>query len=302
MTLQRLTVLLLLQTVFVWAQSSTTSVDDDSLETGVQIGRGTVGMRLSVSLPTSLQLLRITGGYSIPVVNAAPRFSPALITELDFGNLTAHRLRRDTSVAALDGSNITVGALVPSAAVSDSSRVAVEGWRIGFRFASGHRLSNDGHSGFHLLHSGGWTWSFVRPGTLPSGGDSIANASAHGTADAYRSSHFGANTSATIGYTIGGIVAIEASYQRVLLYKNHVFFPWLGSLMLEGLAQTILKTALSHRMKQNPRATAIATFVLQSALSWGIYQLRSTSGQHFPFAGNTPLSWNEFRMSIGIQF
>lgn len=130
----------------------------------------------------------------------------------------------------------------------------------------------------------------------------MTTAVALATADSYRTSHFGANTSATIGYSIGGTVTIEASYQRVLLYKNHVFFPWLGSLLLEGLAQSALSAALAGAQQRNPSAAAIATLVLRSALSWGIYQLRSTSGQHFPFRGSTPVLWDEFRIGLGLQF
>jgi hypothetical protein len=240
-------------------------------------------------------------GYSMPSVADAPHLSPALVLEMDFGNLTSRRLRHATSVAELDATTIRVAALSPGIAFGDSTRVALEGWRFGFQLTSGHRLG-EGSSGLCLLHSGGWTWSYVRPSTTPWNADSTTTAIAMATADSYRTSHFGANTSAMIGYSIGGTVTIEASYQRVLLYKNHVFFPWLGSMLLEGLAQTLLGASLSTAETRNPHAAAIATLILRSALSWGIYQLRSTSGQHFPFKGNTPMLWDEVRIGIGIQF
>jgi hypothetical protein len=285
------------------AQNDSDRSDDDSLDaSGVRIGRRGASVQLGMLIPTKLQMLRIAGGYSTPSVSSAPSYSPLLAMELDFGSLAARRLRHDSSVARLDGSSIVVAALSPSVAFRDESRVAVEGWRIGFRLVSGHRLASQAGGGLYLLHSGGWTWSFVRAGNTPSSGDSAANAQAIATAEAYRSSHFGANTSATIGYSIGGVLMFEASYQRVLLYKNHVFFPWLGSLLLEGIAQTALGAALSGAEQRNASAAALAELVLRSALSWGIYQLRSTSGQHFPFRGNTPMLWDEFRVGIGVQF
>lgn len=292
--------LLLCTGVSATAQRDTTD-SSDSLDTGIRIGRGGVGLQLGFRLPNQLQLLRLTAGYSMPSVDAAPSLSPALALELDFGNLTSRRFRHATSVAELDATTIRVAALSPAVAFGDSSRVALEGWRFGFQLSSGHHLG-EGSSGVYLLHSGGWTWSYVRPSTAPRNADSMTTAVALATADSYRTSHFGANTCATIGYSIGGTVTIEASYQRVLLYKNHVFFPWLGSLLLEGLAQSALSAALVGAQQRNPSAAAIATLVLRSALSWGIYQLRSTSGQHFPFKGNTPLLWDELRIGIGMQF
>ncbi len=281
------------------AQSDTTDAVD-SLDSGIRIGRGGVRMRLDLLLPTTENVLRLGAGYSIPSVHQSPPYSPATMVDLDFGSIRARRLSRDSSVSELSASSVTVAALSPSLVFRDSTRVAIEGWRFGFRFGSGHQL--DGSGGLYLLHSGGWTWSYVRTRTAPRNSDSASVATATATADVYRSSHFGANTSATIGYRLGSTVILEASYQRVLLYKNHAFFPWLGSLMLEGLAQSAIGLALDGAEQRNPQAAAIATLVLRSALSWGIYQLRSTAGQHFPFGGNTPMLWDEVRIGIGMQF
>nr|BAL55114.1 hypothetical protein HGMM_F23B02C53 [uncultured Bacteroidetes bacterium] len=280
------------------AQRDSTAKEDDSLS----IDRGSVRIEFSVLLPDRLSALSFSAGYAWPSIDGSPQLSPATTLELEFGAQAARRVRHSTDVYRLEGTSISVAALVPELGFRDHSRAAVEGWRFGFRLASGHRFSALDRSGLYLLHAGGWTWSYVRPSTAPRNADSMTTAVALATADSYRTSHFGANTSATIGYSIGGIVTLEASYQRVLLYKNHVFFPWLGSLLLEGLAQSALSAALAGAQQRNPSAAAIATLVLRSALSWGIYQLRSTSGQHFPFKGNTPLLWDELRIGIGMQF
>ncbi len=281
------------------AQSDTTNAAD-SLDSGIRIGRSGARIRLDLLLPTTEHVLRLGAGYSVPSVHQSPLYSPALAMELDFGSIRARRLNRNSSVSELNATGVTVAALSPSLAFRDTTRVALEGWRFGFRFGSGHQLDSSG--GLYLLHSGGWTWSYIRPSTAPTSGDSASVTNATAIADTYRSSHFGANTSATIGYRFDGTVVVEASYQRVLLYKNHAFFPWLGSLLLEGAAQSALGIALSGAEQRNPRAAAIAALVLRSALSWGIYQLRSTSGQHFPFGGNTPMLWDEIRIGIGLQF
>lgn len=284
------------------AQQDTTERHDDSVATGLHIGRGNIRVGFDFLLPSQLDLLRLATGYSTPSIVGSPSLSPAAALEVDFGRLNTRRGNPEEGVYRLEGTSIAVTTLSPTLAFRNRTQVAVEGWRIGFRLSGGHRFSSDGRSGMYLLHSGGWTWSYIRSGSPSTDGDSAANAHAIADIAGYRTSHFGANTAATIGYSIGGLLTIEASYQRVLLYKNHVFFPWLGSLLLEGIAQSLLSTSLSAAEQRNPHAAAIATLILRSALSWGIYELRRTSGQHFPFGGNTPMLWDEFRIGIGIQF
>jgi hypothetical protein len=294
-------VLLIASTVSLAASASTAAdtSQTDSTETGIRIGRGGAQMRLELMLPSRVQLLQLGGAYAVPSVHQSPKFSPALALELDVGSLVQRQSRH--SVTPIEGSSITVAALVPSVGFRDTSRVALEGWRFGFRLASGHRLSSQSKGGLYLLHAGGWTWSYVRPRPA-AGGDSTTAFEALATAEAYRTSHFGANTSATIGYHFGDGLTAELGYQRVLLYKNHVVFPWLGSLLVEGLAQSAVGIALRGAEQRNARAAAIATLILRSALSWGIYELRRTAGQHFPFGGSTPMLWDEFRLRVGLAF
>lgn len=280
------------------AQNDTTSMDDDSLG----MGRRDIRIGFGVLLPDRLSTLNVSASYAVPSIDGSPQLSPATAVELEFGSIVARRNRHSVDVFQLEGTSISVAAVAPELGFRDRSRAAVEGWRFGFRLASGHRLTALDRSGLFLLHAGGWTWSYLHPGIAPSGGDSLSNARAAADVETYRFSHFGANTSATLGYSIAGMFTLEARYQRVLLYKNHTFFPWLGSIVLEGLAQTLLGIPLATAEKRNPHATAIATLILRSALSWGIYELRSTSGQHFPFKGNTPLLWDELRIGIGMQF
>ncbi|MDW8075288.1 MAG: hypothetical protein RMK00_05900 [Bacteroidota bacterium] len=275
-----------------------TTRSNDTLDTGVHITPRGLHVRLDLSTPP--QLLRIHSSYAMPSIDGTPTLSPAAGAELEFGTLTFRQLQQDNSVQRLSSSTMTVAALLPRLGFRNTTQVATEGWRFGFRLGSGHRLG--GKSGVYFLHSGGWTWSYVRPTSAPSSSDSATIARATADVESFRTSHFGANTSATVGYTIAGTVLIEASYQRILLYKNHVFLPWLGSLLLEGLAQSLIGVALDQAEERNPHATALATLILRSALSWGIYELRRTSGQHFPFRGNTPMLWDEFRIGIGMQF
>ncbi len=280
------------------AQDDTTTLDDDSLS----VGRRGIRIGFGVLIPDRLSTLSFSAGYASPSIDDSPRLSPATVLELDFGTLSARQIRGHAAVYRLEQTSIAVAALSPSLNFRDESRVAVEGWRFGFRIASGHRFAPNQQSGLYLLHAGGWTWSYVQPGVAPHRGDSLSNAQATTAVEGYRTSHFGANTSATIGYSIAGILTLEVRYQRVLLYKNHVFFPWLGSIMIEGFAQSLLGVSLQAAEKRNPHAAAIATLILRSALSWGIYELRRTTGQHFPFKGNTPMLWDEGSIGISIPF
>ena len=287
---------LLLCVIPLFAQEDTSGEEDETLST--DSGRVTLGF--AFQLPNRLNVLSFSAGYTTPSIDASPRLSPAAVLELDFGALTSRRIRGHANVYRLEQTSITVAALSPSLNFRDESRVAVEGWRFGFRIASGHHFAPIHQSGLYLLHTGGWIWSYVQPGVAPRLGDSLSNAQATTAVEGYRTSHFGANTSATLGFNIAGIVTLHARYQRVLLYKNHVLFPWLGSIMLEGYAQSLLGLSLQAAEKRNPHAAAIATLILRSALSWVIYELRRTSGQHFPFKGNTPMLWDEVIIGISM--
>jgi hypothetical protein len=96
-------------------------------------------------------------------------------------------------------------------------------------------------------------------------------------------------------------IAIEAGYERAIVFQRHLFWKWAGSAVIEGAAQGLLDTFINEIFKSSPAAGPIVNFVLKNALAYGIYELRQEK-MNWPFSSEAPLAFDQFKFGVTFVF
>ncbi|HSL88694.1 MAG TPA: hypothetical protein VK870_05295, partial [Ignavibacteriaceae bacterium] len=96
-------------------------------------------------------------------------------------------------------------------------------------------------------------------------------------------------------------IAIEAGYERAIVFQRHLFWKWAGSTVIEGTAQGLLDTFINEVFKSSPAAGPIVNFLLKNALAYGIYELRQEK-MNWPFSSEAPLTFDQFKVGVTFVF
>ena len=178
---------------------------------------------------------------------------------------------------------------------SPTSIIETEMWRFGFGWATGYGYDlGDAQSFLIIQHQ--LTWSRVKFKMLwliPM--DAII-------ADRFNESfRFGTAAEAGIRVQIIPLISIDASYERSIVFERHLFWKWAGSGIIEVAAQGMLDHFIKKIGKSSPGALPIVSFVLKSALSYGIYELRQEK-MNWPFNSAAPLSYDQWKVGVTFSF
>lgn len=110
---------------------------------------------------------------------------------------------------------------------------------------------------------------------------------------------FGTSFQGGIKFQIIPSIAIDASYQRSVVFERHLFWKWLGSVVIESAGQVALDKFVDEILESSPYAAPIANFLLKNALAYGFYELRQKK-MNWPFETAPPITFNQFK--IGLTF
>ncbi len=112
---------------------------------------------------------------------------------------------------------------------------------------------------------------------------------------------FGTSTEAGIKIRLVHYVELNASYERSVVFRRHLFWKWLGSTVIESAGQVAIDRFVDEIMDSTPYAGPIVSFVLKNALSYGVYELRQEK-MNWPFRSEPPLSYDQFKVGINFVF
>ena len=178
--------------------------------------------------------------------------------------------------------------------------LATNTWRFGFGRSSGYgyRLSESATIIPYYTYTLNWSRvDFTKQDILtlvPEPDDEIIN---------YYDESFRFGTSSEGGLRIKLIdnIALEAGYERAIVFQRHLFWKWAGSAVIEGAAQGLLDTFINNIFKSSPAAGPIVSFVLKNALAYGIYELRQEK-MNWPFSSEAPLAFDQFKFGLTFVF
>ena len=97
------------------------------------------------------------------------------------------------------------------------------------------------------------------------------------------------------------LITFEAGYERAIVFERHLFWKWAGSGIIEVAANGLLDVFIKEVFKSSPAAGPIVFFVLKSALSYGIYELRQDK-MNWPFSSAPPIAFDNIKFGVTFTF
>lgn len=180
-----------------------------------------------------------------------------------------------------------------------SGELATDTWRVGFAWEKGYGYQlgeAESRPALILYKADGILWSRVDfRGTLSGFPDGPLLGQFE---DAAR---FGTKTEAGVRLRLLPLVVLDAGFERSVTFRRHIFWPWIGSVAVEGAGQWLLDRFVSRILDSTPAAVPVVNFVLKSALAFGAYQLRREK-MFAPFESEPPLFSQGFKAGVTLIF
>lgn len=178
---------------------------------------------------------------------------------------------------------------------NSNAKIAFDMWRFGFGWAKGYGYDL-GESAIIPYHSTSMSWSRVKFK------NAITDSNDANIAERFNESfRFGSATEAGIRVQIVPLICIDIAYERSIIFERHLFWKWAGSGIIEAASQGMLDHFIKKIGKSSPMALPIVNFVLKSALSYGIYELRQEK-MNWPFSSAAPLSFDQWKVGVTFNF
>jgi len=122
------------------------------------------------------------------------------------------------------------------------------------------------------------------------------------TLDVYdRVFRFGQDFESGIRIKVIKPISIVGSYERELIFPRHLFFQWILSEGIEGIANAIVDKFSKEVIKSTPYAGPIVYYVLKTGLAYGYYELRK-SKMNWPFNSAMPMQIETFKIGMSFEF
>jgi hypothetical protein len=147
-----------------------------------------------------------------------------------------------------------------------------------------------------FYHSEGLLWS--RLNVL----DNVADDSSRAMLNLYQGAfRFGSRAEGGVRVHLASFLALDGSYERAVMFRRHQVLKWMGSALLEAMAHWLLDRVVDKIGTTVPAVLPVVSFVLKNALSYGIYELRSTR-MFYPFTSEAPLMINTVKGGLTFIF
>ncbi len=168
-------------------------------------------------------------------------------------------------------------------------------WRFGFGRSSGYGYEL-GSAAIIPYHTYSFEWSKLKMKDNP------LTANDQGISNLYNDSfRFGSSTEGGIRFKIIPNLALEAGYERSIIFPRHIFWKWVGSTIIEAAGQFGIDSFVNEILDSSPYAAPVVNFVLKNALSYGIYELRHEK-MNWPFDTAAPLAYDQFKFGVTFVF
>lgn len=120
--------------------------------------------------------------------------------------------------------------------------------------------------------------------------------------DRYEDSfRFGQTSTAGLRISVIPQIAIDASYEKGLVFPRTLFWKWAGSGIIEVVANSLLDNFIDEIRDNAPVAAPIVNILLKGALNYGLYELRSEK-MNWPFESYAPLTHDQFKIGMTFTF
>jgi hypothetical protein len=169
-------------------------------------------------------------------------------------------------------------------------------WRFGFGWANGYGYSLGAGAAILPYNSYSFSWSRLDVKNFPANPEDVNKLLLYDG-----SFRFGTGSEVGLRIRVIPLVTFEAGYERSVIFERHLFWKWAGSALIEASGHWALDAFVEKIMDSSPYAGPVVGFILKSALSYGIYELRQEK-MNWPFSSAAPLSYDQVKFGMTFNF
>ena len=177
-----------------------------------------------------------------------------------------------------------------------ASDIETNNWQFGVGWSGGYGYKMGGEASVTPYYTSSLTWT-----NLDFAGDSLSPNDERIKELYDETFRFGTSSEAGVRIQATSLIALEAGYERSIVFERHLFWKWAGSGIIEIAAQGALDVFIKEVFKSSPAAGPIVFFVLKSALGYGIYELRQEK-MNWPFPSAQPIAMDNFKFGVTLTF
>lgn len=110
---------------------------------------------------------------------------------------------------------------------------------------------------------------------------------------------FGSSMTSSIECRLSNTLTLKGGYTWNQVLPRHMFWYWLGSEVIEGLAGAAIDNVITNFGNISPKSLPVMHFILKSALLYGVKELRRTQ-MNWPFETATPMNITYWNIGVGL--
>ncbi len=181
----------------------------------------------------------------------------------------------------------------------------VNAWRFGFSESKGYgyRFGDFSSLVFYNTNGMGWTkldFNYRHSGLVEEQNLTPSYASYSKASDLFGDQfRFGDQFEGGVRLRLFDLVAVNAAYEKVIVFPRHMFWYWALGEVVEGAGHGIINGFVRSVLSSKPYVVPVVNFILQNGFSYGLYQLR-TKNMNWPTETVPPFEYEIFK--IGVTF
>lgn len=180
----------------------------------------------------------------------------------------------------------------------EKKKTTYDVWRLGIMTQEGYGYPLGSHTRLDLLYGGALLWSVVDWDSIP------ASATQHDRDqfDLFDDHvRFGTRAESSVGLGLSSALAIDARFERAIIFPRHLFWKWLLSSLIEDVGESAIDFFVRKIMRHSTTAGPIVNFALKTGWGFGYQQLRR-SDMNWPFDTAPPLAFDTFKAGVRFTF
>jgi hypothetical protein len=176
-----------------------------------------------------------------------------------------------------------------------ANEISISSWRFAVAWEKGFGYETESMM-VVPYNASGLTWSVLAiKGGVNNGADSAIFLLFD---DALR---FGSKSEGGIRISPVRPMTLDFGYERSNIFPRHLFWKWVGGLVIESIGQGLVDRFIDRIMDSSPNAVPVVNFILKNALSYGVYELRREK-MNWPFRSAPPLSIDSYKVGLAVVF
>lgn len=179
--------------------------------------------------------------------------------------------------------------------VSLTNRNALDFWSLGFINGTGYGYQW-GSSTLMLTVEDNTSWTSINPRTysLMQGPADWQN-----IMDFDGTMRLSSSMTSSLEFRVSNTVSLTGSYTWNQVMPRHLFWYWMGSEIIEGLAGNAVDRLIENFTEMSPKSQPVMHFVLKSAVLYGMKEMRRKY-MNWPFETASPMNITYWNIGVGL--